>query len=167
MTNNLISHSLPTCKFDMELVLWLENLDVKGAVWSEVFHRPCSKDGLVILRKLETESSEINGVAERESVRVQQREKKRKKPIINSAIIIPLKHWLHAATEWSVQHLRVIKYWHFMTGCGKSMERGSSRRLALREILKSQWKEKQEFKAARGCTLTQRRSELKGYLARI
>lgn len=50
----------------MELVLRLENLDVKGAVWSEVFHRPCSEDGLVILRKLETESSEINGVAERE-----------------------------------------------------------------------------------------------------
>lgn len=53
----------------MELVLRLENLDVKGAVWSEVFHRPCSKDGLVILRKLETKSSEINGVAERERER--------------------------------------------------------------------------------------------------
>lgn len=54
-----------------------------------------------------------------------------------------------------------------MTGCGKSMERVSSGRLALREILKSQSKEKQEFKAAQGCTLTQRRSDLKGYLASI
>lgn len=47
-----ISHSLPTCKFDVELVLWLENLDVEGAIWSKVFHCPGSEDGLMILRKL-------------------------------------------------------------------------------------------------------------------
>lgn len=103
----------------------------------------------------------------RQRVRVQQREKERKKPIISSAIIIPLKHWLHAATERSVQHFRVIKFWHFMTGCGKTMERMSSVRLTLRQILKIQSKEKQEFKASRGCAPAQRRFELKGYLANI
>lgn len=50
----LISHSLPTCKFDVELVLGLENLDVEGAIRSKVFHCPGSEDGLMILRKLET-----------------------------------------------------------------------------------------------------------------
>lgn len=49
----------------MELVLWLENLDVKGAVWSEVFHCPGSEDGLMILRKLEMEGSEMDGVKTR------------------------------------------------------------------------------------------------------
>lgn len=38
-----------TCKFDVELVLRLEDLDVQGAVWSEVFHRPGPQDGLVVL----------------------------------------------------------------------------------------------------------------------
>lgn len=51
---HMISHSLPTCKFDVELVLGLENLDVEGAIRSKVFHCPGSEDGLMILRKLET-----------------------------------------------------------------------------------------------------------------
>lgn len=42
-----------TCKFNMELILWLENLDIKGAVWCKVFHCPGSKDGLVILRRFD------------------------------------------------------------------------------------------------------------------
>lgn len=65
----LISRSLPTCKFDVEFILGLQNLDVEGAVWSKVFHSPCSEDGLVILRKLETESGEINAVAQGEKER--------------------------------------------------------------------------------------------------
>lgn len=39
----------------MELILWLENLDIKGAVWCKVFHCPGSKDGLVILRRFDKE----------------------------------------------------------------------------------------------------------------
>lgn len=38
-----------TCKFDMELILRLEYLHIKGTVWSKVLHRPGSQDGLMIL----------------------------------------------------------------------------------------------------------------------
>lgn len=55
MPASFISHSLPTCKLDVELVLWLENLDVQRAVWSEVFDSPGSEDGLMILPTLKTE----------------------------------------------------------------------------------------------------------------
>lgn len=54
-----------TCKFDVELVFWLENLDVKGAIWSKVFHCPGSEDGLMILRKLEMGGSEMDAVKRR------------------------------------------------------------------------------------------------------
>ncbi len=40
---------ISTCKFNMELVFRFENLDVKRAVRSEVFHSPGPQNGLVIL----------------------------------------------------------------------------------------------------------------------
>lgn len=41
--------SLITCKFDVELVLRLEDLNVEGAVWSKVFDSPGPQDSLVVL----------------------------------------------------------------------------------------------------------------------
>lgn len=40
-----------TCKFDMELVFRFEDLNIKGAVWGKVLHRPGSQDGLMVLVK--------------------------------------------------------------------------------------------------------------------
>lgn len=38
-----------TCKFHMEFIFRFENLNIKGAVWSKILHRPGSQDGLVVL----------------------------------------------------------------------------------------------------------------------
>lgn len=38
-----------TSKFDVKLVLGLEDLDIEGAVGGKVLHSPGSKDSLVIL----------------------------------------------------------------------------------------------------------------------
>lgn len=73
----MISHSLPTCKLDVELVLWLENLDVQGAIWSKVFHCPGSEDGLMILRKLEMAVRDMDGVKTRERQRKSATERER------------------------------------------------------------------------------------------
>lgn len=53
----------------MELVLWLENLDVERAIWSKVFHCPGSEDGLMVLRKLEMDVSETDAVNKRRRAR--------------------------------------------------------------------------------------------------
>lgn len=106
---NLTSHSLPTCKFDMELVLWLENLDVQGAIWSEVFHRPGSEDGLMILRKLETER-DWDGWSEVEWTRG--RNPSLTASDCSSSLIILLNRWLHRAIERPSQHFSVMQFWH-------------------------------------------------------
>lgn len=38
-----------TCKFDMELIFRFEYLNIKGAVWGKVLHRPGSQDRLMVL----------------------------------------------------------------------------------------------------------------------
>lgn len=39
-----------TCKFNMELILRFEYLDIKGTIWSEVLHCPGPQDGLMVLK---------------------------------------------------------------------------------------------------------------------
>lgn len=51
VTANILDFTVVlTCKFDVELVLWLQNLDVKRTIWSKVFHCPGSENGLMVLR---------------------------------------------------------------------------------------------------------------------
>ena len=34
----------------MEFILWLQNLDINGALWSEILHSPSSQNCLMVLR---------------------------------------------------------------------------------------------------------------------
>lgn len=45
-----VHSSVFTCKFHMEFILWLQNLDVNGALWSEILHSPSSQNCLMVLR---------------------------------------------------------------------------------------------------------------------
>ena len=94
----------------MELVLWLQNLYIKGAVRSKVLHRPGPQYGLMILRKWEMSVSEMDAVRRGKcSAEIKRcRNTSAAASDCVSSLMIFLKYLVHSLIEWPTKHFRVI-----------------------------------------------------------